>query len=173
MPCDIAYLRKDFGILHFHCMNNPSFSNPSIIKCLADYARLSHRLLSALDTFQNQENIRAHCKKIGAILGIVRRGELLTQEEKELSKRDGNKSMSELEDEVCLVQTPSFDRFVIKVAAFAKLCAEEAERQSRVALEAEKGEVEKEDEDEDEEGDSNSTIKATLRDDSVVDETED
>ena len=160
---DIARLRKHFANLHFHCLNKPSFNSPSIIKCLADYSRLAHGLLCALDSKENQENIWAHCKRIGAILGKVRRREALTEEEKELSERDGDKSMSELEYELGLVRTPSFEEFVIQVAAYTKLCVEEAEKQ----IEAEKMKDEKEekkeeeDDEDDEEGDSNSTIMAT------------
>lgn len=155
--------------MHFHCLNKPSLNNPSIIRCLADYNRLAHVLLSALDTKENQENIRAHCRKIGAILAKIRRGEQLTEEEKELSERDGDKSMTELEYELGLVQTPSFGRFVMQVAAFTKLCVEEAEKQIEVEkMKGKEEEVgvknekkEEEDDEDDEEGDSNSTIKAT------------
>ena len=165
---DIARLRKDFAILHFHCLNKPSFNSPSIIKCLANHSRLAHGLLCAIDTKENQENIWAHCKRIGAILRKVRRGEALTEEEKELSERDGDKSMSELEYELGLVQTSSFERFVMQVAAYTKLCVEEVGKQieaekmkDRGVEEDKKEKKEEEDDEDDEEGDSNSTIMAT------------
>lgn len=48
-----------------------------------------------------------------------------------------------------------------QLAAFAKLCAEEAGRQAKTAVEAEKQEAGgKEDNEDDEEGGPNSTIKA-------------
>lgn len=107
--------------------------------------------------------------KIGAILAKIRRGEQLTEEEKELSERDGDKSMTELEYELSLVQTPSFERFVMQVATFTKLCVEEAENQTEAEKMKRKEEEigvrdekkEEEDEKNDDEGDSNSTIKAT------------
>ena len=167
---DICRLRKDFGILHFHCLNRPSPArgppSAAIVSCLASYTRLAHSLRSKLDAKENQSNIFTHVKRIMEIAKKESNGERLTQEERDLNERDGDKSMSELEDELGLKQTPDLVRFVIHVAAFGKLCVEEAERQAEAQKEKE---ASKEDdkkgeegvEEDEEEGDSNSTIKAT------------
>lgn len=175
IPRDICRLRKDFGILHFHCLNRSSYpvtgpSSAAIVSCLASYTRLAHSLRSKLDAKENQHNIFTHVKRIMEIAKKESNGEELTQEEKDLNERDGDKSMSELEDELGLKQTPDLERFVIHVAAFAELCINEAERQAEAQTEKDaskvfdkKGEEGRKEgvEDEEEEGDSNSTIKVT------------
>ena len=117
-----------------------------------------------MDAKENQNNIFTHVKRIMDIAKKESNGERLTQEEKDLNERDGDKSISELEDELGLKHTPDLERFVIHVATFARLCAEEAERQAKAEKEKEKEESKEDDkrgEEKGEEEDSNSTIKAT------------
>lgn len=70
---------------------------------MADYTCLAHRLLSTINFTQNQENIWAHVKRLIEISKKEGKGEMLTDEERELNGRDGGKSLGELEDELGLV----------------------------------------------------------------------
>lgn len=121
-----------------------------------------------MDAKENQKNIFTHVKRIMDIAKKESNGERLTQEENFLNERDGNKPISELEDELALKHTPDLEIFVIHVATFARLCVDEAERQAKAQKEKEKEESKEDDkrgeeggEQEEAEGDSNSTIKAT------------
>lgn len=89
---------------------------------------------------------------------------MLTKEEKELSERDEDKSVSDLENELRLVQTPTFERFAMQISVFARFCVDECERQIEAekvkgkeeegGVKDEKKEKEGEDDEDDEEGDS-------------------
>lgn len=140
---DVKCVKEDFGTSHLHCLNKPNVSEPRIAKCLAYCTRLAHHSLSSINFKANQENIWAHVKRLFEISRKVDKGEMLTEEERELSERDGDKSLEELEDELGLVETPPFEEFVKQVAAFGEMCVKEAEKQTKASAEAQRDVIEK------------------------------